>query len=97
MRLAILAPVLLAVASLSACQASAPYPNGTPFPGAQVSANPYRPGTPEFCRQYARQTAANDYESRIDRSEDGFGARAISRDISRRDGRRAFRRCMRRR
>ena len=97
MRLATLAPVLLALSGLAACNASAPYPNGSPFVGANVSANPYRQGTPEFCRRYARQTAANSYENRIDRGEDGFGVRALTRQSAARNGNRAYRRCLSRR
>lgn len=92
----ILVPVLIAALPLAACNASAPYPNGTPFASARVSANPYRPGTPQFCRQYARQTAANTYENRIDRSEDGFGVRALTQQSAARDGDRAYRRCLQR-
>ncbi|ORE94756.1 hypothetical protein [Aurantimonas sp. 22II-16-19i] len=97
MRLIAIAPVLLAVSGLAACNASAPYPNGSPFAEARVSANPYRAGTPEFCRQYARQSAANSYENRIDRGEDGFGVRALTRQSAERSGDRAYRRCLARR
>ncbi|MBP0617645.1 hypothetical protein [Jiella mangrovi] len=88
------APALLALSALAACTASTPYPNNTPIVGARVSANPYRPGTPEFCRQYARQTAANAYENRVDRGEDGFGVRALTRQSAERSGDRAYRRCL---
>ncbi|NDW05821.1 hypothetical protein [Jiella pacifica] len=98
MRVLVLVLVLVFAAALplAGCNASAPYPNGSPFVGARVSANPYRQGTPEFCRQYARQTAANTYEGRIDRGEDGFGVRALTRQSAARDGERAYRRCLRR-
>ncbi|MBO0904352.1 hypothetical protein [Jiella sonneratiae] len=97
MRHPTLALAALLTAGLSACNAGTPYPNGSPFVGARVSANPYRPGTPEFCRRYARQTAANSYENNVDRGEDGFGVRALTRQSAERDGARAYRRCLERR
>lgn len=90
-----LAPIGLL--ALAGCNGATPYPLESPIAGARVSANPYQPGTPEFCRQYARQTAANAYENRIDRGEDGFGVRALTEVDARRDGARAYERCLRRR
>lgn len=86
--------VALPLAALAGCNTATPYPNGTPITGARISANPYERGSESFCRQYARQTAANEYEARIDRSEDSFGARAITEQYARRDGDRAYRRCL---
>jgi hypothetical protein len=86
-RLASLA--LLAV--LAGC--NSPYPNGTPIAGAEVGANPYRRGTPAFCDQYGRQTAANDYETARD-SEDSIGANLISAQQARVRGEAAYRRCL---
>ncbi|MEN3792738.1 hypothetical protein [Fulvimarina sp. MAC3] len=90
-----LAPIGLLM--LAGCNTATPYPIANPIHGARVSANPYQPGTPEFCRQYARQTAANEYENRVDRSEDSYGARALTEIDARRDGARAYERCLRRR
>ncbi|MCQ0989479.1 hypothetical protein [Jiella marina] len=86
--------VALPLAALAGCNTATPYPNGSPIAGARVSANPYQPGTDRYCREYARQTAANDYQGRVDRSEDSFGARAIKAQSARRDGGRAYRRCL---
>ncbi|MER0239523.1 hypothetical protein [Fulvimarina sp. MAC8] len=83
--------------ALAGCNTATPYPLENPIRGAAVSANPYRPGTPEYCRQYARQTAANAYEGRVDRGEDGFGVRALTEQDARRDGARAYERCLNRR
>ncbi|WP_156386819.1 hypothetical protein [Aureimonas sp. Leaf454] len=79
------------VAALAGC--TSPYPNGTPIAGAEVGANPYRRGTPEFCDQYARQTAANDYETARD-SEDSIGSNLISAQQARVRGDAAYRRCL---
>lgn len=84
----------LLVALLAGCNAATPYPNtDNPIRGARVSANPHPAGSDAYCRTYARQTAANAYEGRIDRSEDGFGVRRITEDFARRDGTRAYQRC----
>ncbi|TFF21728.1 hypothetical protein E3C22_13640 [Jiella endophytica] len=96
MRPIILAATLAALAGLAACTGGTPYPNGSPFVGARVSANPYQPGTPDYCREYARQTAANTYENRIDRGEDGFGVQALTRHSAERSGDRAYQRCLQR-
>ncbi|MDY8111011.1 hypothetical protein U0C82_17920 [Fulvimarina sp. 2208YS6-2-32] len=94
-RLALAAPI--GIMLLAGCNTSTPYPSGTPIEGARISANPFPRGTPEFCAQYARQTAANEYEARIDRSEDGFGIRQLTEQQARRDGARAYQRCLDRR
>ncbi|RFC63583.1 hypothetical protein DYI37_11275 [Fulvimarina endophytica] len=90
----ILAGMGLALLALGGCNSAAPYPLGSPIEGARISANPYPPGSPEFCRQYARQSAANQYETIVDRGEDGFGMRALKEHQARRDGARAYRRCI---
>lgn len=87
-----LAGLMVAAVALSGCVAS--YPNGTPIAGAYVSANPVRPGTADFCRVYARQTAGNSYENLVDRGEDSFGARFIKEQSARQAGSRAYRRCL---
>ncbi|MBO0661778.1 hypothetical protein LQ948_04265 [Jiella sp. MQZ9-1] len=94
MRLMFLAPCILSLAGFAACTGPAPYPNGSPFQGGTISPNRYTPGSPRFCREYARQTAANSYENRVDRGEDGFGARVLKQQFSARAGDRAYRRCM---
>ncbi|WP_102961065.1 hypothetical protein [Mangrovicella endophytica] len=80
-------------ALLAGCNTT-PYPNGTPIRGADLSANRHAGSRDDFCRNYARQTAANDYENRVDRGEDGFGERAIHRNQALRQGDRAYQRCI---
>ncbi|MCQ8781816.1 hypothetical protein [Mangrovibrevibacter kandeliae] len=71
-----------------------PYPNQSPITGARIGANDAPRGSVEFCRTYARQTAANAYEDRISRDEDGFGVRAFNEQQASRDGNDAFERCL---
>lgn len=80
------------VGILSGC--TTPYPNYNPITGAEVSANSRPQGTDAYCRQYARQTAGNAYDNRIDRSEDSFGAAAITRQRAIEAGERAYERCL---
>ena len=88
-------PLLLGLlVGIAGCNTQTPYPNLSPIAGAQVSANPNPPGSEAFCRQYARQTAANQYENLVDRGEDGFGVRALNRQSASRNGERAYRRCL---
>jgi hypothetical protein len=83
---------LLAAAVLAGC--NTPYPNGSPIVGAEVSANPNRRGSEAFCRDYARQTAGNRYESDRD-SGDSFGSNAMARQQALRAGDAAYERCRR--
>ncbi|MBB4002540.1 MAG: hypothetical protein V7704_19865 [Aurantimonas endophytica] len=88
-------PLLLGLlVGLAGCNTETPYPNLSPIAGARVSANPNERGTPAFCRQYARQTAGNQYENLVDRGEDGFGVRALQRQSAIADGDRAYRNCL---
>ena len=83
----------LAFAALAGCQETTPYPNYNPIYGASVSANRNPPGSPAFCRTYARQTAGNDYFDNRD-SGDGIGADLLAQGRARDSGRRAYRRCL---
>ncbi|UIJ71478.1 hypothetical protein [Aurantimonas sp. HBX-1] len=88
-------PILLGLlVGLAGCNTGTPYPNLSPIAGAQVSANPNPRGSEAYCRQYARQTAANQYENLVDRGEDEFGARALKRQSALADGDRAYQRCL---
>lgn len=91
MRSALLLVAVLA--GVAGCNSATPYPNGSPIVGARVSANENPRGSDAFCRQYARQTAGNSYENRIDRGEDGFGVRALTRQRALDQGEAAYRRC----
>ncbi len=88
-------PLLLGLlVGIAGCNTETPYPNLSPIAGARVSANPNPPGSEAFCRQYARQTAANQYEGQVDRRENGFGVRALTAQSAEADGERAYRRCL---
>ena len=80
----------LAATLLTAC--TTPYPNGSPIFGARVSGNPHPRGSEEFCRNYARQTAGNEYEGNRD-SDDSFGSNMFARERARQAGDRAYDRC----
>ena len=84
---------IILLAGLAGCQETTPYPNPSPIYGARVSANQHRPGTPEFCRTYARQTAGNTYVNNRDSGE-GIGYDLIQRQRAREDGRRSYARCL---
>lgn len=83
---------LLALVLVAGCNTSTPFPSPSPFPGASVSANPYPRGSERFCREYALQTAANQYENQTD-SGDDFGASGIARRSAELSGDRAYERC----
>jgi hypothetical protein len=78
---------LLAALLLAGC--TTPYPNGSPIYGARVSGNPEPRGSDAFCRNYARQTAGNQYEG--NRDEDG--GNFFEAERARRAGDRAYERC----
>ena len=86
---------LIAAGLLTACMT--PYPGGTPYPGARlsgasVSGNPHPRGSEAFCRNYARQTASNQYEGNRD-SGDGFGSDMFAAQQARDAGALAYDRC----
>lgn len=85
---------LAILASLAGCTGTTPYPTPNPIYGAAVSANPYPPGSPQFCRTYARQTAGNSYENKIDRQDDSYGESFLYAQQARRQGQDAYRRCL---
>jgi hypothetical protein len=82
---------LLALLALGGCNST--YPHSTPFAGTSPAANPAPRGTPAFCDQYGRQTAANDYGTNRD-PEDGFGSNAMAEERARQRGEDATRRCL---
>lgn len=82
---------LLALLALCGCNAA--YPYDTPFSGTSPGANPHRRGTPEFCDQYGRQSAANDYELNRD-SGDSIGSNMIASQQARVRGGAAYDRCL---
>lgn len=82
---------LAVLLALGGC--TSPYPHDTPFSGTSAGANPYQRGTPEFCDQYGRQTAANDYGTNRD-ARDSFGSNAMAEEQARQRGRDAYRRCL---
>lgn len=82
---------LLVLLAVGGCTST--YPYGTPYAGTSPGANPYKRGTPEFCDQYGRQTAANDYEANRD-TDDGFGSNGIAEARARQRGAEAARRCL---
>lgn len=82
---------LLALLALGGCNST--YPHDTPYAGTSPGANPYKRGTPEFCDQYGRQTAANDYGTNRDSGE-SFGSNAMAEESARLRGAEAARRCL---
>lgn len=88
--------ILLAMAAafaLAAC--TTPYPNADPFYGfgATVDANRAPRGSPAFCENYARQSAANFYEANRD-SDDSFGSSGFTYRQAELSGNQAYRRCL---
>ena len=81
---------LLATLLLAGC--NTPYPNGSPIYGARVSGNPAPRGSDAFCRNYARQTAGNQYEGNRD-SDDSFGSNMFEAQRAKRAGDQAYARC----
>ena len=88
------APIIL-LALLTGCtgDGSTRYPNTSPIYGARVSANSNPRGSEAFCRDYARQTAGNQYEGNRD-SGDSIGANLFAREQAKAAGERAYRRCL---
>lgn len=65
-------------------------PNAASMVGrADIGANPYQRGTPEFCRRYAEQTATNTYASNSD-----VGADAGADQQARISADAAYKRCL---
>ncbi|MEF2070163.1 hypothetical protein [Consotaella aegiceratis] len=87
------AAAFLACLTVAGCTAISPVPD-TPYPGTPVSANPKPRGTEAFCRTYARQTASNAYEDRVDTDEDSWVVRQGTAEQARRTGDEAYRRCL---
>lgn len=89
-------PCLL-VALLAGCTNTVPdgtrYPSASPIYGARVSANPAPRGSEAFCRNYARQTAGNQYEGSRD-SGDSIGSNLMARRQAEMAGERAYQRCL---
>lgn len=83
---------LVALLALGGCTST--YPYGTPYAGTSPGANPYKRGTPEFCDQYGRQTAANDYETNRDDDDGFFGSNGIASERARQRGSAAAQRCL---
>lgn len=82
------------LAAMAACimlvGCSTQNPNAASMVGsADIGANPYQRGTPEFCRRYAQQTATNTYASNSD-----VGADAGADQQARIQGDAAYRRCI---
>lgn len=83
---------LLVLLLVAGCNTSTPFPDRSPIYGARVSANPNSRGSERFCREYARQTAGNQYEGLADAGE-GFGSNSIARRRAEAAGGRAYERC----
>lgn len=77
---------------LLAAGCTTPYPERIPVEGATVSANPNPRGSDAFCREYARQTTANQYEGQTDAGE-GFGSSSLELRRAELAGDRAYERC----
>ena len=86
---------LLLIVSLAGCTSDGAtrFPNTSPIYGARVSANPAPRGSEAFCRNYARQTAGNQFEGNRD-SRDGIGSNLFARRQAELAGERAYRRCL---
>ncbi|BDA84758.1 hypothetical protein Sa4125_23000 [Aureimonas sp. SA4125] len=89
MKLAASALALLALGGCVAPSGDTPRVPHTPFAGASISANRETPGSEEFCRQFALQSAADRFEQHRD-SHSGSG---FARALGEAEGERAFIRC----